>query len=163
MKPRRRSRRLLLVSFVIIVPLAFLAARSLESEASVRARVGSILATLVWDCSQTCTWNCDTSGYHEVEDEGVGAERPVHECGYNSGGCTWHEERCGEPGRRGTAELQKLIPSLDGDGIRYLAESIEAFTLNLDRRAVQVLGCGGDVVLSVNLTPVQESQLAIDN
>jgi hypothetical protein len=108
--------------------------------------------------------NCEDPEYHKVKTNGEGAEGPSHDCGYNSGYCDWHEERCGgDPERRRIAELQKLIPSLDGDGIRYLVESTEAFTLNHDRRAVQVLGCGGDVVLSVNLTPTQELDLALDN
>jgi hypothetical protein len=41
-------------------------------------------------------------------------------------------------------------------------ESTEAFTLNFDRQAIQVLGCGEDVVLSVHLTPMQELDLAVD-
>jgi hypothetical protein len=60
-------------------------------------------------------------------------------------------------------QLQQLIPSLDGAGIQYFLDSTEAFTVNLDRRAVQVLGCDGKVALSMNLTPTQEQELALDN
>jgi hypothetical protein len=163
MKPRRLVRRPLLASFALIMPLAFLAAGGFESEASVHARVGSVLATLTVDCWRKCTWNCQDPDYHETTGSGTTAEGPYHDCGYNTLGCEWHEENCGGgPTRGGIAELEKLIPSLDGEGIRYLVESTEAFTLNFDRQAIQVLGCGEDVVLSVHLTPMQELDLAVD-
>jgi len=162
MKPRRLVRKLLLACIAVTVPLAFLAARGFESEASVQARVGSLLATLTVDCYLKCTWNCLDEGYHETTGSGTTAEGPYHDCGYNTLGCDWHEERCGGgPTRRGIAELEKLIPSLDGNSVLGFVQSTETLTLNLDRRAVQVLGCGGDVVLSVNLTPTQELELAI--
>lgn len=164
MKPRRLARRLLLASFVIIVPLAFLAARGLESEASVRARVGSILATLptLSDCSSQCTTSDCEGSDHENHAGGTTHGGSRHGCAYNPGGCARHQEFCTKDAPP-IGQLQKLIPSLDGEGIRYFVRSTEAFTLNLDRRAVQVLGCGGNVILSLNLTPTQELDMALDN
>ena len=165
MKSTTLARRFLLAGFVIVVPLAFLAARGLESEASVRARIGSILATLAVppDCSSGCSddWQQDYHENHAEPNGGFGGSR--HGCGFNTLSCGWHAGFCHVEGPV-MGELQKLIPSLDGDGIRYFVESTEAFTLNLDRRAVQILGCGGKVVLSMNLTPEQELELiTLDN
>jgi len=164
MEPGRLAARLLVASFAIIVPLAFLAARGLEPEVSVRARIGSILATL--PALDQCWTRCTTDGCTGQDHRnywGVGSDDgPVHTCGSNEGGCAWHREQCTKQEGPPIGQLQKLIPSLDGDGIRYFLESTEALTLNTDRRAIQLLGCDGEVILSVNLTPTQELELAID-
>jgi hypothetical protein len=162
MKPTKLVHRLLLAILAIIVPLVFLAARDLRSEASVRVRIASILASLAAPMCMTRCTTFDCEGMeHENHYGGAVADGPVHTCGYNEGGCAWHQQQCTKDGPV-IGQLPELIESLDGDGILYFVEAAEAFTLNADRRAVQILGCDGNVFLSKNLTPTQALDLPLD-
>lgn len=84
----------------------------------------------------------------------------VHSCAYPKS-CKAHS--CGPPPGMAYHELTTvagLIPELTFDALITMHHDEPNLLLNVERSAVQVLGCHGLVVASVELTPFQKAQLA---
>ena len=146
-----------LASIVLLAAAGAPAVNGPTDETLVVRRVEAVLASL---SNLSCGTNCEFGGCVGSEHQNWthsggndGGER--HTCAFSSAGCGDHT--CNET--IGIRELETLVPSLDGASLQTLAAKHDGLLVNAERGAIQVLGCGGQVVLSVNFTEQQSREL----
>lgn len=160
-----RIGKLVLTVFGAIAGTGLLAAASaapaatVDSSAQVLVRVESALAAVgAMACNKNCEFDCDSAGEHRNSMHWGGNDGgEEHSCAASVNSCRDHT--CSATQTQGLQELETLLPTLDGDMLKQLMRSHQNIALNMERHAVQVLGCQGQVALSLNLMDHQVSEL----
>ena len=144
------------------------AAETTSPEAA--ARISSFLSYDASDCNTNCEIAIcrllGTPGHANAlmdPDEDGNDKGEIHSCAYPKS-CDAHT--CGGPPPGGglasldLTTVAGLIPELSSDELTAMHAEEPNLLLNLERNAVQVLGCQGLVLASVELTPSQVAQFA---
>ena len=129
-------------------------------EALAITRVEVVLSAIkLRACDTNCEFSTCTAPSHKNIAHPQGNDGgEIHTCATSPGGCEDHV--CNVSAAPEIQQLEKLIPQLNGRALHALAGQYAALTINTERGAVQVLGCGQKVLLSLNLTDQQAAQLA---
>lgn len=134
-----------------------------DDGATAARRMDTILRSLSVDglCPTNCEFSpCPGDTHNNTEQEGGNDGGEIHSCAYGPEGCAAHECSISAIERDEIGELATLMARLDGPSIHVLDLEHEAFLLNTDRAALQIIGCGGQVMLSRNLSPNQATQVS---
>lgn len=111
----------------------------------------------VGPCSTNCQFDCGNGSQHQNWDHlggNDGGEK--HSCAFSMNGCGDHTCNGEVTSARELQELDALLPRVDGARLLRLEQRQRAvLSINQVRRAVQVLGCDGKVILSLGLTEGQ--------
>lgn len=130
----------------------------------------SVMLTAV-DGMGECPLNCETSTctgemHKTVVPMGGGgiADGELHETCWDTGSCAdWHDctDNEDEVPDIDLDRLEQLLPQLDGAELQSLELAHARLALNLERRAVQVIGCDdATVILSMRMTDHQQAQIS---
>ncbi len=126
-----------------------------------------VLTLLDYDAS-SCSTNCELSpcsgaGAHLNESTPYGNDGgELHAC-VGGAGCSAHQ--CDPTYTLAPDDLRTLIqmiPSIPASTLASIGRAEANLLLNQDRRAVQIMGCEGLVLASVELTPAQQRELGIE-
>lgn len=126
-----------------------------------------VLTLLDYDAS-SCSTNCELSpctgaGAHLNESTPFGNDGgEIHAC-VGGSGCYPHQ--CDPTYTLAPDDLRTLIqmiPSIPANTLASIGRAEANLLLNQDRRAVQIMGCEGLVLASVELTPDQQRELGIE-
>lgn len=130
----------------------------------------SVLLTAVDEVGD-CPLNCESSmcpgeEHSTVTATGGLADGELHEECWDTGTCEdWHE--CDpsfnedEVAHVDLDRLEQLLPQLDGAALESLELAHARLALNLERRAIQVIGCDdATVILSMRMTDHQQAQIS---
>ena len=126
-----------------------------------------VLTLLDYDAS-SCTTNCELSpctgmGAHLNESTPFGNDGgELHAC-VGGAGCSAHN--CNPNYTLAPDDLRtliQLIPSISAETLTAIDRVDTNLFLNPGRRAVQIMGCEGLVLASVELTPAQQRELGIE-
>lgn len=106
-------------------------------------------------CVAECTHQlCQLTSQHRLNEDGGSDQGVAHNCIETDAGCDYHA--CGGGGGE-LDGLADLLMSADAEDLRALEALELGVSVNLDRDAVQVVGCGNEIALSV---PLSDGQLA---
>ena len=126
-----------------------------------------VLTLLDYDAS-SCSTNCELSpcsgpGVHLNESTPYGNDGgELHAC-VGDAGCSAHQ--CDPTFTLAPDDLRTLIqmiPAIPASTLADIGRTEANLLLNQDRRAVQIMGCEGLVLASVELTPTQQRELGIE-
>lgn len=148
--------RLIAVVAVVGGSLLVAAARNATGSDAAKARVGVILTELeALECSHECEYCGGGGTEHEMTTLPGNDGGEFHTCAISFNGCRDH--RC-DAYARDLPELESLLGSLDRASVDDLAGIHPSMFVNRERRALQVLGCGEKVILSIPLSTTQAGQ-----
>lgn len=105
-----------------------------------------------------CTTNCEFSGCAD------GRHNNYEQAGGNDGGeehsCAWSLNQCGDHNcNPDFASLGGLLQSLNAGELSALAAADSRVRFNFARSAIQVMGCNDLVLVSVNMSERQRTEL----
>lgn len=152
-----------LVGSTLVVAGAAAPMRTEGAVGSVAAhRVEAILKRLPLpqdECPSNCEFTPCTGGAHKNAAHAQGNDAgEIHSCATSAGGCEDHA--CNFLFMLDVRVLEELLPILDAKALMAMDRKYQQVSLNTKRSAVQVVGCGGKVVLSLNMTRQQAEGLS---
>lgn len=158
-----KARAVLLLPMVLLAIGATSDARRLGDDTQ---RVLVLLEQIT--VAEPCGFNCELTSCpgteHKLAENELGNDTDVdgvgaHPCFEVDGGCEVHG--C-QPELAATInQLPPLLRQMNGDQILLLARTQpERLVVNLNRKALQVVGCDGQVSLSLNMTAQQFDEVA---
>lgn len=162
------------VPMVLAVPLLLVVGASVEGEAlppSPDPGASDIILPVLGDCNLYCTACKTEDGYqgeYAFEDDDYNRDGNAHlDC--KRGTCSYNHPKCGDSGepQEPTAAGPFLLPEwwanlanklheADPVSLRvFLANNAHRAFFNADRGAIQIEGCGGTLIASFPLRPMQ--------
>lgn len=131
-----------------------------DSPPAAEAQVAQLLTNMgaLRQCTTNCEFDCASSDQHANYTHAGGNDGgEIHSCAWSSNSCRDHS--CSVSMNEQLSQLQTLVATLDGTALRRLDEQHALLFINRDRHAVQILGCEDQIVLTMNLTRAQASEL----
>ena len=102
--------------------------------------------------------SCALGTDHDITtpDRGAGFEGPPHGCGGGNGTCASHHDSCSAPIEDVLNTFEREVTDAAGEQlVQLLAEYADVAFVNLERGAVQVVGCNHMIVSQINLSTGQ--------
>jgi hypothetical protein len=159
--------RKFLQSFAVLVLTPLLLTGGVDRPApSTLERTEAVLADFAGVLAGCGTTTCSTAGClgsaHSALANGGPDKGPYHGCIVTQMACSYHGCAIDFGGMPMVDELSRLLPTLDRSSLLRLQQGHEdslLLSVNPQRRAVQLMGCSGLVVLSIPLTEAQADEL----
>ncbi|MEK9505180.1 hypothetical protein [Gaopeijia maritima] len=161
----------LLAALALVLPVTISLGASTAGSAPVALTVSDLLTTpVMFECDRVCAEDCATGTSHATFLDPDGASQGLaHGCAFgmgftcDGGGEGSHEDHGCEPNFAALSpdQMDALWRHIGSGAIEGIGAEIrglgEAVHLNVERSAVQVLGCGGSVVAHI---PLSQGQLS---
>ena len=149
---------------VIPLSIAWMGTNPSSEEPGIETMVLTLLDYDASSCNTNCELSpCDGAGVHLNDVTPFGNDDgEVHSC---AGGSGCRDHNCNPNYTMAPDDLRTLIetvPSIPAKTLIAIDQAETNLLVNRDRRAVQVIGCEGLVLASVELTQAQQRELEID-
>jgi hypothetical protein len=150
---------LMLAVFVGAVAVGAAASPSHIGDTTRARQMNALLTRIASEaCPLQCQYTCSDDDKHETEEHvnSTSGGTP-HGCQFSEKGCQDHT--CSEMSADNITQAEGVLRSLDGDELRFLLATQSALSINAERGAAQLEGCGRRIVLSLRLTRTQIAAL----
>lgn len=119
----------------------------------------SLVAVSASSCSLNCEFTCSGNNHQAWPRAGGNDGGEQHGCTMSPEGCGAHT--CNPTLMSAIDKLEAMLPEMSGASLDALQRRHADLVVNLERGAVQVRGCGGDILLSINLGERQRAEFVV--
>jgi hypothetical protein len=150
------------VSILAVGTAATDTARTPSASVELRAALLA-LGTPPAECETQCEYtSCWSSSDHKNQAHANGTNTgTIHGCQFTENGCRDHDcEVTFGDAHVSLADLENLLRAVSGDALATMAQLNGRLIINRARGAAQIISCGARVVVSVQLSPRQITEIA---